>query len=76
MCKYKCFVQVSYNLKFQEEILLSPKTRNFSKFSFQIHFESGEEKVASFFKTFSTIFYFKFLSSRMSCLDQLKFEGI
>jgi hypothetical protein len=37
-------------------------SRNFSKFSFEIHFECEEvpmEEVDLFFKTFSTIFYFK-----------------
>jgi hypothetical protein len=41
---------------------LNPKPRNFSEFSFDIHFESGGvpmEEVVPFFKTFSTVFYFK-----------------
>jgi hypothetical protein len=41
---------------------LNSKCGNFSKFSFEIHFETGEvpkEKVVPFFKTFTTIFYFK-----------------
>jgi hypothetical protein len=51
------------NLKLQEEILLNPKPRNFSEFSFEIHYESGEvpmDEVVPLFKTFSTIFYFNF----------------
>jgi hypothetical protein len=54
--------KVHPNLKFQEEILLNSKPRNFSEFLFEIHFESGEipmEKVVPFFKHFATIFYFK-----------------
>jgi uncharacterized membrane protein (GlpM family) len=49
-------------LKFQEEILLNYKPRNFSEFSFKIHVESREvpmEKVIPFFKPFTTISYFK-----------------
>jgi hypothetical protein len=34
--------KVHPNLKFKEEILLNSKSRKFSKFSFEIHFESGE----------------------------------
>jgi hypothetical protein len=48
-------------LKFQE-VILNSKHRNFSEFSFEIHFESGEvpmEKVVPFFKPFTTVFYFK-----------------
>jgi hypothetical protein len=44
-------------------ILLNFKPRSFSEFSFIFHFESQEvpiEKVVPFFKTFTTIFYFKF----------------
>jgi hypothetical protein len=55
--------KVHPNLKFQEEILLNSKPRKFSKFSFEIHFESGEvpmEKIIPFFKPLTTIFYFKF----------------
>jgi hypothetical protein len=51
------------NLKFQEEILLNPKPRNFPEFLFEIHFESGGvpmEEIVLFFKSFSTVFYFKF----------------
>jgi hypothetical protein len=51
------------NLKLQEEILLNPKPRKFSEFSFEIHYESGEvpmDEVVPLFKTFSTIFYFNF----------------
>jgi hypothetical protein len=49
-------------LKFQEEILLNSEPRNFSEFLFEIHLKYGEvpmEKVLPFFKTFTTIFYFK-----------------
>jgi hypothetical protein len=43
---------------------MNSKPRKFSEFSFEIHLEIGEvpmEKVVPFFKTFTTIFYFKFL---------------
>jgi hypothetical protein len=52
------------NFKFQEEILLNSKPRNFSDFPFGIHLESKKvptEKVVSFFKSFKPIFYSKFL---------------
>jgi hypothetical protein len=52
------------NFKFQEEILLNSKPRKFSDVPFQIHLESKEvpmENVLSFFKSFKTIFYSKFL---------------
>jgi hypothetical protein len=66
-------------LKSQEEILLNFKPRNYSKFPFEVHFESGEvpmEKAVSFFKTFTNIFYFDFLSSGRSFLDGSKLETI
>jgi hypothetical protein len=50
------------NLKFQKGILLNSKCRNFSEFSFEIHSESRKvpmKKAVPFFKTFTTIFYFK-----------------
>jgi hypothetical protein len=42
---------------------LNPKPRNFPEFLFEIHFESGGvpmEEIVLFFKSFSTVFYFKF----------------
>jgi hypothetical protein len=71
--------KVHPNLKFQEEILLNSKLRNFSEFSFEIHFESREvpmNKVVPFFKPFITIFYFNFLTWGRSFLDRSNFERI
>jgi hypothetical protein len=51
------------NSKFQKEILLNSKPRKFSKFSFEIHTESGKvpmDKVVPLIKTFKTIFCLKF----------------
>jgi hypothetical protein len=49
-------------LKSQEEILVNSKPIRFSIFSFDIHYESEEvpmDKVVPFFKSITTIFYFK-----------------
>jgi hypothetical protein len=51
-------------LKSQEEILLNSKPRSFSDFSFEAHYEFDDvpiEKVVPLFKSFTTIFYLKFL---------------
>jgi hypothetical protein len=47
----------------------------FPIFSFEIHFESLEvpiEEVVTFFKTFSTIFYFKFFELRKVLFESVK----
>jgi hypothetical protein len=48
---------------------------DFPKFSFAIHFESGDvpmEELVPFFKTFSTIFYFKFCELRKVLVESIK----
>jgi hypothetical protein len=63
------------NLKFQEEIQLNSKPRNFFEFSFEIHFKSREfpmEKVVSFFKPFTTIFYLHFSKHRKIIFSSVK----
>jgi hypothetical protein len=52
---------------FQQEILLNSKPRNFTEFSFEIHFKSEEvpmEKVILFIKTFTTICHLNFFELR------------
>jgi hypothetical protein len=54
-------------VKFQKEILLNSKPRNFFEFSFELHFESEKvpmEKVVPLIKTFKTILYFRFFELR------------
>jgi hypothetical protein len=54
---------------------LNSKPRNFSEFSFEIHFETEEvpmEKVVPFFKTLAVIFYLKKLELMKVLLDRLK----
>jgi hypothetical protein len=54
-------------MKFQKEILLNSKHRNFFEFSFEIHFKSKEvpmEKIVPLIKTLKTVFYSRFLELR------------
>jgi hypothetical protein len=64
---YPNFIQIGSSKKKFYSILSNSKPRNFSEFSFEMHFESEEvpmETVVPFSKTFTTIFYFKFLDLR------------
>jgi hypothetical protein len=62
------------NSKFQEEVILNSRPREFPEFSFQIPSESEEvskEKVVYPFEMFKTIFYFNFLE-----LDKVPFGSV
>jgi hypothetical protein len=56
--------QIPSILEIFSQILFNFKPRSFSDVSFEIHFEFEEvpiEKVVPFFKSFTTLFYFKIL---------------
>jgi hypothetical protein len=58
---------------------LNPKPRNFSEFSFEIYFESGEvpmEEVVPFLKTLLTIVYFKILELGEFLFGSVKIERV
>jgi hypothetical protein len=59
--------------------LMSKTDLDFPKFSFEIHFESGDvtmEEVVPFFKAFSTILYFQIFELGNVLFDSVKFKRI